>query len=1178
MDFTYTLIHEIGHNFGNHHSRNQDNNAAPASGGIFEYSTGWRLDDNGDHYATVMTYNEDDPGIPYFSNPNVSYSGVPTGSYNGIHAPADNTRSMNEMKSVIADYSENQVVIDINPGQVAFEAQDTFEEININAFTDWEIIYPQDYFAFIANSSNQQVFSGSGNMQLNVITSDNPDTDSREQVITIRTTDGAQEVKLNVKQEGANAPAAPNLVSPSDGAVEQSLTPKLDWDPVSKADNYQVQVSTNSSFSNIVINKMKSDTEHNVDSGVLSYSTRYYWRVRAIRSGINGQWSSDNRDFTTKQEPLDPPSTPSLSSPDDGATGISRTPTLKWSSVSGADEYEVQVDTDPGVNSPFIDEPESNDSYSIKAGELDYSTTYYWQVRARNDGGPSGWSDIWKFTTKDKPEAEITVPSTPLSFGDQQVGTVSSPQSYTLSGSNLSEDIEVSVPSGFEVAKSESGSYQSTPLTISASDVESGQELFVKFMPSSAGQYSDNITHNSSQVSEKKLQVKGNGVAQPTVSVTSPSQGVSWQSGTSHDIQWSTQNVSGQVDIELHNSSGKVETLFSATDNDGSENWSIDSNRPSGTDYEINIFATDDRSVMGSSGTFEITSQPTPEITLSKTSISFGDQSVGASSSPKSYTLSGSNLSEDIEVSVPPGFSVAKSESGSYQSTLTVSASDVESGSFFNNGETLYVKFEPSTGKDYSGNISHSSSEVKEKNLAVSGQGIEGDAKEPNDALTEAADISYGDKFEDLTIVPESDVDVFKFTGSKGDEIEIIAATQHIDGKIWLIDESEEVIAQEDDEWSKGTEILEFTLGYSGTHYIRYSYYGNGYSTSASKASNRTPASSDSMQSTSSNIYSLELISSQPPVNEPDPDITVNAIPQEISLGQSITVSSEVLNKGGDAESGGIIYSFPDMTSSAAKQYVSSNSATNIQNYVEFDKGETINTRTGQTAAKYLMVEGSESDWSSNETRTLSIDVTPQQAGTFRIYVRSAMKGKDNNWYNEPTSSTETDQQQWPVNSYTVNVIDNKPISVQYSKGWNLVSIPVDISGQNLKDFYSSGIEAGPHEFDEQYQEASSLSNSKGYWVKLDSDETVEFNGDKLQELTISLHKGWNLIGMVSDELDVPDDIQDPGNIIEDSKVWENSFDSINGTYQLIETAKMKPGHGYFIKATRSGEITLSTQ
>ncbi|GEM_PF-1426812 len=78
----YVFPHEIGHNLGCAHDRNNADNTYRA----FPYSYGQRFTAQGVTYATVMTY---PPGvrIPYFSNPDISYNGTPTGvSSNSLFA------------------------------------------------------------------------------------------------------------------------------------------------------------------------------------------------------------------------------------------------------------------------------------------------------------------------------------------------------------------------------------------------------------------------------------------------------------------------------------------------------------------------------------------------------------------------------------------------------------------------------------------------------------------------------------------------------------------------------------------------------------------------------------------------------------------------------------------------------------------------------------------------------------------------------------------------------------------------------------------------------------------------------------------------------------------------------------------------------------------------------------
>ncbi len=93
-----TFAHELGHNMGSAHDR--DN----AGSALFSYSYGSRwYSTNGTHNRSVMAYS---PGTrrAHFSNPDVLFGGNPTGVPVGQPNPTDNARSINNAALTIANW------------------------------------------------------------------------------------------------------------------------------------------------------------------------------------------------------------------------------------------------------------------------------------------------------------------------------------------------------------------------------------------------------------------------------------------------------------------------------------------------------------------------------------------------------------------------------------------------------------------------------------------------------------------------------------------------------------------------------------------------------------------------------------------------------------------------------------------------------------------------------------------------------------------------------------------------------------------------------------------------------------------------------------------------------------------------------------------------------------------
>ncbi len=93
-----------------------------------------------------------------------------------------------------------------------------------------------------------------------------------------------------------------------------------------------------------------------------------------------------------------PPSAPTLSSPANGATGVSTSPTLSWNASSGATSYRLQVSTSSAFSTTVFDQSGITSTSQAVTG-LANGTLYYWRVNASNTAGTSAWSSVWSFTT-----------------------------------------------------------------------------------------------------------------------------------------------------------------------------------------------------------------------------------------------------------------------------------------------------------------------------------------------------------------------------------------------------------------------------------------------------------------------------------------------------------------------------------------------------------------------------------------------------------------------------------------------------------------------------------------------------------------------------------------------------------------------------------------------------------
>ena len=210
-------------------------------------------------------------------------------------------------------------------------------------------------------------------------------------------------------------PSAPTLLLPANNSVDLSVTPTLDWNDVTYATSYRVQVSTSNTFVTTVYDTAGLTVSTIVvPSGKLTTNTQYYWRVNATNANGTSAYSTVFA-FTTAPNA---PNGTILALPANGATGQPTTVTFKWfkaietlvdnqqkgKSDKETDDpltiskYWFEYGTDPTLATVLARDSSLTDTTKILSG-LATGTTYYWRVKAKNQTGWGSFSSIWSFST-----------------------------------------------------------------------------------------------------------------------------------------------------------------------------------------------------------------------------------------------------------------------------------------------------------------------------------------------------------------------------------------------------------------------------------------------------------------------------------------------------------------------------------------------------------------------------------------------------------------------------------------------------------------------------------------------------------------------------------------------------------------------------------------------------------
>ncbi|MDC0480215.1 GPI anchored serine-threonine rich family protein [Candidatus Marinimicrobia bacterium] len=321
--------------------------------------------------------------------------------------------------------------------------------------------------------------------------------------------------------------------------------------------------------------------------------------------------------------------------------------------ISGVEPVNVNVTSGATVTQTIDGVPLGEQTAKIDlkdaGGIILYTQTQTVIVEAGKTASPTFPADDF---TAENVEIELTSPN-----GDEawELGTT---QSITWTTSHPSENVAITLYQNsalnqvLSAATASTGSYSWTI----ADTIAEGSSYTIRIaLVSDPGTFDD--SDNTFTLTS---------TSQPTITVTSPNGGENWEMGSTHDITWTSSDVSGNVYIFLYKSGSVEETLSADESNDGSYSWTIPDSYDEGSNYKVKVSSVSDGSVYDESDSnFTLTSTSQPTITV--TSPNGGEDWELGSEHNISWTSS-----SVVATSIPANRKNARTKTNFLQKTKTL--------------------------------------------------------------------------------------------------------------------------------------------------------------------------------------------------------------------------------------------------------------------------------------------------------------------------------------------------------------------------------------------------------------------------------------------------------------------------------------------------------------------------
>ncbi len=141
-------------------------------------------------------------------------------------------------------------------------------------------------------------------------------------------------------------------------------------------------------------------------------------------------------------------------------------------------------------------------------------------------------------------------------------------------------------------------------------------------------------------------------------------------------------------------------------------------------------------------------------------------------------------------------------------------------------------------------------------------------------------------------------------------------------------------------------------------------------------------------------------------------------------------------------------------------------------------------------------------------------------------------------------------------------------VSILLNDRWNLVSVPLHVDDYCAAALFPSAVSTAQY-FNGAYFQCDTLDHHRGYWLKFDGTQLASMVGLPVEDDSIGVVAGWNLIGSMSIPVPVGDITSSVPDMIT-SQFWKYSRG-----YSATDT--IYSGRGYWVKVNQDGVLYFSS-